>query len=321
MKRILSLALVLMLALSLLPVAVQAKDTLKIEVFKEERFPTEHSSVHTFSVENTSDHEVTVTITVYDQAAKRNVTTMSYVLPVNYGPQMILSEVYKPLTRNGEVNTYRYKVTTDGGYTKYLYFAQKLTIKKENGVETYIYDQFINAYFPKNTVSSFGPHFRDVTPGLTDKWYMFTPVDLSIQGRQTFLLAASNMYEVGEVYVDVNQDTVMVSYRMFHDEKNDFTTENLSEFLTFYNSYADVGIVEPEDMKEPSMFAFNQPISILNHFGGDTNVLMFVRNRINYYRFPTPKTEYTRFWENKPELKAQREHMLQFMDPIMTVGK
>ena len=68
------------------------------------------------------------------------------------------------------------------------------------------------------------------------------------------------------------------------------------------------------------MYAFNQPISILNHFGGDTNVLMFVRNRITYYRFPSPKTEYIRFWENKPEYKTMREHMLTFMDPIMTVG-
>jgi len=321
MKRILSLALVLMLALSLMPAAVQAEDTLKFVVFKEERFPTETSSVHTFSMENTSDHEIKVTVTVYDQAARQNVATMNYVLPANYGPEMVLSDVWKHLTNHGEVNTYSYKVATDGGLTRYLYFAQKLTIEKDsNGVEKRVYTQYENSFYPRNTVSSFGPHFRDVTPNLTDKWYMFTPVDLTIQGRQTFVLVASNMYEVGEVYVDVNEDTVMVSYRMFNSDKADFKTENLSEFLTFYNSYADVGIVEPEDMKEPSMYAFNQPISILNHFGGDTNVLMFVRNRITYYRFPSPKTEYIRFWENKPEYKTMREHMLTFMDPIMTVG-
>jgi hypothetical protein len=121
------------------------------------------------------------------------------------------------------------------------------------------------------------------------------------------------------VYVDVNQDTVIVSYILFDEGMSGFTTERISEFITFYNSYADVGIVEPEDMPEPSIYAFNQPISILNHFGGDTNVLMFIRNRITYFRFPTPRTEYTRFWENKDEYKSRRENMLLFMDPIMTV--
>ncbi len=127
------------------------------------------------------------------------------------------------------------------------------------------------------------------------------------------------MFEVGEAYVDVNQDTVTVSYSMYDQGKPDFSTELISEFVTFYNSYADVGIVEPEKMPQPSNFAFNQPFSIQNHLGGDTNVLMFIRNRITYFRFPTPRTEYVRFWENKPEYLARREGMLSMMDPIMAV--
>ena len=320
MKRFLSLTLTLMIALALLPNVALAAETIKIEVVnKEFRFSGVHASEHLFTIENISDADVDVVITVYDQADKKVVETMNYTIMKGDGPQMVLASVYKPLTHNGEVNTYSYKIAPNTGNVKYLYYAQKLTIVKENGVETHYYDQYTNTIYPRNTVSSFGPHFRDVTPALTDKWYMFTPIDLSIQGRQTFILAASNIYEVGEVYVDVNQDTVVVSYRMFHDGKQGFSTETLSEFITFYNSYADVDIVEPEEMKEPSMYAFNQPISILNHFGGDTNVLMFIRNRITYKRFPTPKTEYVRFWENTPENKAHRERMLEFMDPIMTV--
>ncbi len=320
MKRLLSLTLVLMLALALLPGVALAENTIKVEVVnKEFRFSGSDASEQLFTVENISDADLDVVITVYDQADKKVVETMNYTLLKGDAPQMVLASVYKPLTRNGEVNTYSYKIAPSKGSTKYLYYAQKLTITKEGGVETHHYDQFTNTLYPRNTVSSFGPHFRDVTPELTDKWYMFTPIDLTIQGRQTFTLAASNIYEVGEVYVDVNQDTVVVSYHMFHSDKRDFKTETLSEFITFYNSYADVDIVEPEEMTAPSVYAFNQPISILNHFGGDTNVLMFIRNRITYNRFPTPKSEYVRFWENKEEYKTQREHMLAFMDPIMTV--
>ncbi len=322
MKKILSLALVLMLGLSLLPNVAMAAEGMKLEPVREYRFPDIVTPTTAFTIENTGDTDLEVTVDVYDQGARQNVQTMTFTILKGDAPLPVDAYVYRQLTRNGETNTYRYTVKTKNGLTRYIHFAQKLTIVKDaNGNETYVYDGIFNPYFPRNTVSSLGHRFRDVTPELTDLWYMFTPIDLSIQGRQTFVLIASNMYEVGEVYVDVNLDTVNVSYIMYDEGKSGFTTERLSEFITFYNSYADVGIVEPEDMKEPSIFAFNQPFSILNHLGGDTNVLMFIRNRISYYRFNTPKTEYTRFWENKPEYKVIREHMLQMMDPIMTVDE
>ena len=320
MKRLIPMFLIMLLAMAMLPGVALAADTLKIESVKEFRFPDSGSSVAAFTLENTNEYDIQVTIDVYDQESRQNIQTMTYTLLKGDAPLPVMANVYQFLTRNGEIRTYRYTVKTSGGLTERLYYAQKLTIVKDNlGNEIHVYDQIRNSYLPRNTVSSFGPHFRDVTPELTDLWYMFTPIDVSIQGRQTFVLVASNMYEIGEVYVNVNQDTVIVSYILFDEGMNGFTTERLSEFITFYNSYADVSIVEPEDMPEPSIYAFNQPISILNHFGGDTNVLMFIRNRITYFQFPTPRTEYTRFWENKDEYKSRRENMLMFMDPIMTV--
>ncbi len=322
MKRLLSLILAFTAVLSIMPEAALAADTLKIVPVKEFRFSDPGAQAAVFTVENTNDRDISVTVEVYDQDTKQNVQTIAFPLLKGDAPQPVMAYVYKNLTKNGEVNAYRYTIKTDGGFKKTLYYAQKLSIARDAwNNEIHTYDQITNTYYPRNTVSSFGPHFRDVTPQLTDKWYMFTPVDLSIQGRQTFVLAASNIYEVGQVHVDVNGDTVIVSYEMFRDGQRGFTTEMLSEFITFYNSYADVGIVEPEEMENPSIYAFNQPISILNHLSGDTNVLMFIRNRISYYRFPTPKSEYVRFWENKAEYQAQREKMLQMMDPIMPVDR
>jgi len=320
MKRLLSLMAALVLALTLLPNAALAADTLKVEPVKEFRFADPGAQAAVFTIQNTNDYDVNVTVEVYDQDTKQNVQTMTFPLLKGDAPQPVMAYVYKYLTKNGEVNAYRYTIKTGGGFSRRLFYAQKLTITKDiNNNEVHTYDQITNTHYPRNTVSSFGPHFRDVTPELTDKWYMFTPIDLSIQGRQTFVLAASNIYEVGKVHVDVNGDTFVVSYEMLREGQRGYTTELLSEFITFYNSYTEVGIVEPEEMPEPSIFSFNQPFSILNHLSGDTNVLMFIRNRISYYRFPTPKSEYARFWENKPDYKAQRDQMLLLMDPVMTV--
>jgi len=318
MKRFLTFSLALLMLFALLPAS--AAGTIKVAENRDFRFKSPAAEADVFTIENISDRDIEVTVTVYDQSAHQYVQTMTFPILKGDAPVPVKAYVYTRLRWNGDMNTYMYTIKVKGGETKQLQYAQKLTIVKEkDGSETHIYDQTYGNYLPRNTVSSFGPHFRDVTPNLTDLWYMFTPVDLSIQGRQTFVLVASNMFEVGEAYVDVNQDTVTVSYSMYDQGKPDFSTELISEFVTFYNSYADVGIVEPEKMPQPSNFAFNQPFSIQNHLGGDTNVLMFIRNRITYFRFPTPRTEYVRFWENKPEYLARREGMLSMMDPIMAV--
>ncbi len=319
MKRFMSIALALLLLVALVP-ATAASGTIKVAENRSFRFKSPDAEADVFTIENISKKDLEVTVTVYDQSAHRYVQTMTFSILQGDAPVAVKAYVYDKLRWNGDMNTYMYTIKVKGGETRQLQYAQKLTIRKDkNNVETRIYDQAYGNYLPRNTVSSFGPHFRDVTPRLTDLWYMFTPIDLSIQGRQTFVLVASNMFEVGEAYVDVNQDTVTVSYYMFDQEKPDFSTELISEFVTFYNSYADVDIVEPENMPGPSAFAFNQPFSIQNQLGGDTNVLMFIRNRITYYRFPTPRSEYIRFWENKPEYIARREAMLNMMDPIMAV--
>ncbi len=318
-KRLTVLALAAILALSLLPQAAFAKEILSVVPVKEFRFPSESGTADVFTIENPNPYDVSVTIEVYDEALHQNVQNFALTLPQGGAPAAVQAYVYKPLTHNGEINTYRYTIRSSGGFIQRLYYGQKLTITRDSyGNPIYVYDQMDNSHYPRNTVSSFGPHFRDVTPKLTKLWYMFTPIDLSVQGRQTFPLVASNMFEVGQVNVDVNMDTVVVTYEMFFEDRPDYTTKRLSEFLAFYNAYTDITIVEPEEMPGPSNFAFGQPISILNHLGGDTNVIMFVRNRITYNEFPTPKDGYNRYYRNLQAYKDRRDAMLQMMDPIMT---
>lgn len=320
MKRLIALSLSALLALTLLPHVAFAKDTLDVVPVKEFRFSSDISQEDVFTIQNTSARDVLVTVVVQDEATRQTVQTMQFALLMGEAPIAVQAFVYRPLSHNGEINTYRYTITTDGGYSKHLYYGQKLTITHDgSGNPIYVYDQMDNSYYPRNTVSAFGPHFRDVTPNLTKLWYMFTPIDLSIQGRQSFPLVASNIFEVGQVHVDVNMDTVIVTYEMYFEGRPNYTTQRLSEFLNFYNAYTDITIVEPEDMPGPSHYAFGQPFSILNHLGGDTNVIMFVRNRITYYEFPTPKDAYVRYWRNLPEYKTRREGMLQMMDPILPV--
>ncbi|NLD51907.1 MAG: hypothetical protein GX650_03335 [Clostridiales bacterium] len=313
MKRTLSLLLLAVLLLTLTPMAtLAATDDIKVTLAKELYYSNAVPQQPVMSLVNNSAHEVYVTIEVYDEATRSTINTQQLTLPVGSVPVEVYGFVYKPLTQNGEVNTYRYKLTTAGGYKRTLYFAQIMRVDKNTNEITY--EQWDNPIFGRNTVTSFGPQFRVLTPKLTKKWYMFTPIDLSRQGRQTITLVGGNMYEVGEVYVDVYGDTVNVTYKYFYEGETGSKVERISEYLNFFPAYNTITEVEPE--KLPSSFAFNIPFSIANNLGGDTNVLMFVRNVETFYRFPTPKTEMRRNYPNSPSRKAERGAMLMMMDPI-----
>lgn len=176
------------------------------------------------------------------------------------------------------------------------------------------YAQWENTAFPKNTASSFGPQFRVLNPQLTKDWYMVTPINLSIQGRQSFELVASNMYTIGQVHVDVYGDTVNVSYEYRFADNADSKIKPVEDYLTFFGSFDQVMSTKPED--NPSRFAFGRPFSIANELGGDTNVLMFVRNRVSYYRFPVPKGELLRNYPKSEANNALRQQMINMMDPV-----
>ncbi|HPJ02441.1 MAG TPA: hypothetical protein PKU80_06350 [Candidatus Limiplasma sp.] len=156
-------------------------------------------------------------------------------------------------------------------------------------------------WYPNNTVCSFGPQYRDVTPELTDKWYMFTPVDLSVDGTQTFDLIGGSMYVIGSVTVTVEGDTVMVDYKYVHHG-----VESLAEFFTLFPDYDSITTVEPDEIE--SMFTFGETYSITNDLNGDTEMLLYICNRATFSD-ATPRI--VRFWPNLDWRIAQREAMLE----------
>ena len=168
-------------------------------------------------------------------------------------------------------------------------------------------------WYYNNTACAFGPAFRDVNPTITDKWYTFAPVDLTVQGRQEFEYIASNMYVIGRVYLFVDGDSVTVTYRNDYDGKGG-RTQTKEEFFTFFPDLASVTQVESEMLSDQA-YAFGVPLSIEKDLGGDTRVLLYVRNRVTYCDHVTDAQTLRRYWPNLPERKALRDQMLRLMDP------
>ncbi len=165
-------------------------------------------------------------------------------------------------------------------------------------------------WYPNNTVCSFGPQFREVDPGLTDLWYMFTPVDLSRDGTQTFELVGGSVYVLGTVSVTVSGDSVTVTYSTVKGENGHIYTK--SEYLNIFKDFKSVTTVVPEELGEG--FRFGQEISIQKDLGGDTNVLMFVRNVATFRNFVTEKILLRRYYNNYPGRVKLRDAMLKMMD-------
>jgi hypothetical protein len=312
MRKLVSALLLTALLFALLPMGAGAAAEITVEQTTDEvTYTTDKPTAPILTIVNTAGYDVTVTVQVYDELQKKYIYNEQFLIPVDDSTLVLDGFVYKPLERNGQINTYHYRVTTPGGFRKNLYFVQTMHIDR-NTNQPY-YTQVHNSYLPRNTVSSFGPQFRVISPSFTKKWYMFTPIDLSIQGRQTFTLVASNMYEIGEVYVDVFDDTVNLSYSYYYDGESD-KIEPVKDFVTIYKDYAEA--LEHDPDTEQTSFAFGQPFSITNQLDGDTNVLMFIRNNLTYYRYPMPTKQLSRNYPNSEARKAERGAMLALMDPV-----
>lgn len=315
-KRFYACLLVVSLLISLMPFQGLADaDQIALEPIKEFTFPDPAAEMPVFTIQNLNSYDVEVSVKIHDLSNNSLVQSLNYVLYQGDAPLVVFARVYKPLYDNGEVNAYRYTISTQNGFKERLNYAQKLSVRTDSsGNPHYTYDQYTNSYYPRNTICSMGPRFRDLTPGVTKQWYMFTPIDLSLQGRQTFPLIGGNMYLVGEAYVDVTGDQVMVSYHYFHSNEDGYMNSAIEDYLMFYRSYGDVMFPEPQRYNSP--FRFNRAFSISGDLGGDSNVLMFIRNRLSFNRFSAPKSELVRYRDDLPENVSRIAEMIRMMDPI-----
>ncbi len=128
----------------------------------------------------------------------------------------------------------------------------------------------------RGTACSQGPRFRDVRPKLTDKWNMYTPLDLSREGTLTVPLVASNQYVIGTVLLESRGGKVTVSY------ETDIAGVNVrSEFLTFFSDLESVVTIEPSELTAWG-FPLGTPFSIQKGLLGDTSVLMYLALLVDY---------------------------------------
>lgn len=137
------------------------------------------------------------------------------------------------------------------------------------------------AVWQDNTAVSEGLRLRDLHPGLTGKWYMLTPMDLSVQGERAYQLIASNARVIGEVRVEVAGDSLTVSYHLsarnaeVREERlallHDLGPDSLRAYLDSLES-------PPPD----TAFRFGQPISVSRDLEGQPLQALAMLLRVDY---------------------------------------
>ena len=125
------------------------------------------------------------------------------------------------------------------------------------------------------TVCSYGIRFRDLDKSITNKWYMFTPIDLSVEGEQTVDLIAGNMHQIGTATILVKDGKVTVTTKVNNARDIAYS----EDFLTFVPALADLTELDFDTMTN---YAFGEEISIEEALGGDTKVLLLIRNNAWY---------------------------------------
>ena len=166
-----------------------------------------------------------------------------------------------------------------------------------------------DAYEPKekiyynNTVCAFGPQLREVSSNLTKEWFMFTPVDLSEDGTQTFELIGGSMYVIGTVTVTVKDGSVTVDYEYFSRD-----IEAGREYFTFFN---DFDSITREDINRlPKHYMYGKSYSIEEKLGGDTDVILFVCNTATFEKTSGGVYRYYEMNEDRVELREQMLDMI-----------
>ncbi len=158
-------------------------------------------------------------------------------------------------------------------------------------------------YFYKNTATTQGLRFRDVNPELTGKWYMFTPVDLSVDGVQEIPIIASNMYYIGNLTLTVAEGNVTAEYKMARG------VNVRSEFLSYFADLSLVEKVEPAQIAYKKL-PFGEPVSIEEELKGDTKVLLYTHFVVDY----NDDLNIQRFFTSSKEYKALVSALKEMMD-------
>ena len=112
-----------------------------------------------------------------------------------------------------------------------------------------------------SVITGFGPMTRELVGG--SLWNRVTPIDLSVEGTQTFDLIASNKYVVGTMTVTVANGALTVTYRL-----NSTQIQVSSEALKIYDN---LNALRADNAKA---YALGAPIDIASTFGEDHLVIL-----------------------------------------------
>ena len=156
-------------------------------------------------------------------------------------------------------------------------------------------EKMTRQWFENNTVCLRGLYIRDIAPELTSKWYNVLPIDLTKQGRQTFDLVASNLYYVGKAYVEIEDDSLTLTYDYYMSD----IAQPVSECAAIFSS---MDQLTAEYLENPTPnFTVGRPISISRSLEGSETALLFVFNQLSYTQpYDSLNRLLTRYWPNHP---------------------
>jgi hypothetical protein len=137
--------------------------------------------------------------------------------------------------------------------------------------------------YPNATVCAFGPRLKEsnLYPNYSDKWYMFTPFDASMNGSQTFELVAADSVIVGDVTLNIRDGYLTIDYTL---KGGDAIRINL-EFFTVLNRIGDLSSYEPEGLMAMKINR-NTPINLYEKFGSDTHLVLYFCSRCTLRNSP-----------------------------------
>ena len=151
-------------------------------------------------------------------------------------------------------------------------------------------------------VTSFGLYFEEVRPKLTDEWYMFTPLDLSLDGVQVYPLVADNRHIIGEVRLSVSQGLLTVEYELADDVKVG------REFFTLF-PYLDAVQTVNVKLLNGQALPFEEPIDLTQRFGEDRKLILYLNNTADYDSREDGISEFS-----ADAFRAWMQNMLPLMD-------
>ena len=126
-------------------------------------------------------------------------------------------------------------------------------------------------------MTSEGPLFMSFRADLTDQFYMFTPMDLSVDGEYRFPLIGSSRQVLGEAKVAVTSGMVIVTFLVVNNVK---VNEN-EEFFTFFPDIRGVTSVKPSQLQSVKL-RFGIPYSVAGWLNSDPKVLLYINTPVSY---------------------------------------